>query len=153
MNVKWWCCWEWWWHTLYVCMHAQTQTHTCICACILISLVEASFQNFFAFNSYTNQHWNMTAEDSDDFEKAQSAASISQISKINRQFRLKSNKKSNVISMVQELYLRKDVPCKSFLCQNNCTSNKGKHGWVGLVFFLCFFLFIFIIASVSVWPS
>ncbi|XP_029646504.1 DIS3-like exonuclease 1 [Octopus sinensis] len=74
----------------------------------------------------------MTAEESDDFEKAPSTTSISQISRINRQFRLKSNRKSNIISMVQELYLRKDVPCKSLLCQNNCTSNKENDVFLSL---------------------
>ncbi|GAB1611006.1 DIS3-like exonuclease 1 [Argonauta hians] len=66
----------------------------------------------------------MTAEESDEFEKGSVAAPIRRISRINRQLRRRPDKRNNVISMVQELYLRKDVPCKSFLCQGQCNSYK-----------------------------
>lgn len=51
----------------------------------------------------------------------------SPVSRVNRQLRLKINRKNSaVVSVVRELYLRNDVPCRSSLCRSSCILDKDK---------------------------
>lgn len=59
-------------------------------------------------------------------QKTSPVAGLASVSRVNRQLRLKTNRKGSVVSVVRELYLRNDVPCRSSLCSSSCDLNRGK---------------------------
>lgn len=59
-------------------------------------------------------------------QKTSPVAGLASVSRVNRQLRLKTNRKGSVVSVVRELYLRNDVPCRSSLCSSSCDLNRDK---------------------------